>query len=211
MQARICLIDDEEGIRDSLEALFGSRRLRVTSFSDGARFLSIWNTSELREVPAVFLMDVRMPGMSGLEVFREMKSQGVPAHNAVIFLTGHGDVPLAVEAIKGGALEFLEKPFSDNSLVDRVIAGMRHVERIFEEAERMPRSDSLLTPREKQIADLIVRGLTNRDIGSELNVGVRTVEVHRARIFEKLGVRNAVELVPIILRQKYGGTAGRSA
>jgi two-component system response regulator DctR len=156
-------------------------------------------------------MDVRMPGMSGLEVFREMKSQGVPAHNAVIFLTGHGDVPLAVEAIKGGALEFLEKPFSDNSLVDRVIAGMRHVERIFEEAERMPRSDSLLTPREKQIADLIVRGLTNRDIGSELNVGVRTVEVHRARIFEKLGVRNAVELVPIILRQKYGGTAGRSA
>jgi len=202
MEARVCLIDDEEGIRDSLEALFGSRRLRLATFSDGARFLSIWNTSELREVPAVFVMDVRMPGMSGLEVFREMKSQGMPAHNGVIFLTGHGDVPLAVEAIKGGALEFIEKPFSDNSLVDRVIAGMRHVERVFEEFERLPRSDSLLTPRERQVADLIVRGLTNRDIGSELNVGVRTVEVHRARIFEKLGVRNAVELVPVILRQK---------
>ncbi len=111
MEARICLVDDDESIRDSLEALFRSRRLRISVFADPLRFLSIWMTSELREVPATFVLDVRMPGMSGMDLFRKLKGLGLPAHNAVIFLTGHGDVPQAVEAMKNGAFDFVEKPF----------------------------------------------------------------------------------------------------
>ena len=204
MEARICLIDDDDSIRDSLEALFRSRRLRVSCFADAARFLSVWKTSELREVPATFIMDVRMPGMSGLEVFRDMREHGMPAHNAIVFLTGHGDIPLAVEAMKFGATDFLEKPFSDNSFVDRVIACMRHVESVFEQSSKALRLQSQLSLRERQIAEMIVEGLTNREIGERLVISMRTVEVHRSRIFEKMGVKNAIELVPVVR----GGYAG---
>lgn len=196
MKARLCVVDDDESIRDSLYALFCSRKLRTSTFDDAARFLSIWTTSELREVPAVFVFDIRMPGLSGLELFGRMKAAGLPSHNAVIFLTGVGDVPLAVEAIKGGAADFLEKPFSDNAFVDKVIAAMDQVETLHAEAEaKAAQSKPLpLTERERTIAERIVQGHTNRRIGDELAISMRTVEVHRARIFEKLHVRNAVEL-----------------
>ena len=195
MESRICLIDDDESIRDSLEALFRSRRLRVSVYADPVRFLSIWKTSELREVPATFVLDVRMPVLSGLEVFRQMRSHGLPDHNAVLFLTGHGDIPLAVEAIKNGATDFLEKPFSDNSLVDRVILSMRCVEAVFAESSRVFARRQQLSSRELQIAELIVKGSTNKDIAEKLSISVRTVEVHRAHVFEKLNVKNAIELV----------------
>ena len=197
MEARICLIDDDESIRDSLEALFRSRRLRVSVYADPVRFLSIWKTSELREVPATLVLDVRMPVMSGLEVFQQMRSHGLPAHNEVLFLTGHGDIPLAVEAIKNGAMDFLEKPFSDNSLVDRVIVSMRRVEAVFAESSRLVALREQLSSREQQIAELIVNGSTNREIAEKLAISVRTVEVHRAHIFDKLNAKNAIDLVTI--------------
>lgn len=197
METRICLIDDDDSIRDSLEALFRSRRLQVSVYADPVRFLSIWKTSELREVPATVVLDVRMPVMSGLEVFRQMRSHGLPEHNAVLFLTGHGDIPLAVEAMKNGAADFLEKPFSDNSLVDRVIMSMRRVEAVFAHSSRLLGLREQLSLREQQIAELIAHGSTNRDIAEKLAISVRTVEVHRAHIFEKLNVKNAIELVTV--------------
>lgn len=201
MKTRLCVVDDDESIRDSLYALFCSRNLRTSLYDDPVRLLSIWTTSELREVPAVFVVDIRMPGLSGIELFEQMKARGLPAWNAVIFLTGHGDVPLAVDAIKGGAFDFLEKPFSDNSFVDRVIAAMHAVELAFDAAQARAapaRHDRQLTVREREICGLIVRGFTNRGIGEQLGISTRTVEVHRARIFEKLGVRNAIELALLL-------------
>jgi two-component system response regulator DctR len=197
VETRICLIDDDESIRDSLEALFRSRRLQVSVYADPVRFLSIWKTSELREIPATVVLDVRMPVMSGLEVFQQMRSHGLPEHNAVLFLTGHGDIPLAVEAMKNGAADFLEKPFSDNSLVDRVIMSMRRVEAVFAHSSRLLGLREQLSLREQQIAELIAHGSTNRDIAEKLAISVRTVEVHRAHIFEKLNVKNAIELVTV--------------
>lgn len=197
MKTRLCVVDDDDSIRDSLYALFCSRNLRTSLYDDPVQLLSIWMTSELRELPVVFVVDIRMPGMSGVEFFERMKLHGLPRWNAVIFLTGHGDVPLAVEAIKGGAFDFFEKPFSDNAFVDRVIAAMRQVERAFDaaQARAVPKQlYELLTTREREISSLIIRGLTNRGIGLQLHVSTRTVEVHRSRIFEKLGVRNAIEL-----------------
>jgi two-component system response regulator DctR len=195
VEARVCLIDDDESIRDSLDALFRSRRLRVSVYADPVRFLSIWKSSELREVPAAIVLDIRMPVLSGLEVFEQMRSYGLPDHNSVLFLTGHGDIPLAVEAIRNGAADFLEKPFSDNSLVDRVIKSMRHVEALFAESSKVLRLTEQLSLRERHIAQLIVNGSTNRDIAAQLAISVRTVEVHRSHIFEKLGIKNAIELV----------------
>ncbi|HEX7636923.1 MAG TPA: response regulator [Burkholderiaceae bacterium] len=198
-KTRLCVVDDDESIRDSLYALFCSRNLRTTLYADPARFLSIWTTSELREVPAVFVVDIRMPGLSGIELFAAMKEHGLPTWNAVIFLTGHGDVPLAVEAIKGGAFDFLEKPFSDNGFVDRVVAAMGEVEAAHAAAQARPAPQhDALTPRERAIAELIVAGETNRAIGERLHISTRTVEVHRARVFDKLGVRNAIELALLL-------------
>lgn len=191
---RICLVDDDEDIRDALEALFRSRRLHVSVFGDPERFLSIWKTSELREVPATFVLDVAMPGLTGIELFRRMREHGLPPHNTVLFLTGHGDIPLAVEAMKQGAFDFIEKPFSDNSLVDRVIEGCRLAEQAFDSHARLQQYETALTAREREVADLLVQGLTNKAIAARLDAAVRTVEGHRARIFEKLDVRNAVEL-----------------
>ena len=201
MKTRLCVVDDDDSIRDSLYALFCSRNLRTSLYDDPVRLLSIWMTSELREVPVVFVVDIRMPGLSGIELFEQMKMRGLPDWNAVIFLTGHGDVPLAVEAIKGGAYDFLEKPFSDNAFVDRVISAMRQVEQAFDaaQARSIPEQRDLqLTTREREISDLIVRGLTNRGIGEQLHISTRTVEVHRSRIFEKLCVRNAIELALLL-------------
>ena len=201
MKTRLCVVDDDDSIRDSLYALFCSRNLRTSLYDDPVRLLSIWMTSELREVPVVFVVDIRMPGLSGIELFEQMKIRGLPDWNAVIFLTGHGDVPLAVEAIKGGAYDFLEKPFSDNAFVDRVISAMRQVEQAFDaaQARSIPEQRDLqLTTREREISDLIVRGLTNRGIGEQLHISTRTVEVHRSRIFEKLCVRNAIELALLL-------------
>jgi two-component system response regulator DctR len=193
-RTRICLVDDDECILDSLEALFKSRRLRVSVFSDPARFLSIWQSSELREVPATFVIDIAMPGLSGIELFARMRAQGLPAHNAVIFLTGHGDIPQAVEAMRHGAFDFIEKPFSDNSLVDRVLESAAVVERAYGRHEVQARLASELSEREREVAQLVAQGLTNREIAARLAAGVRTVEAHRSRVFEKFGVRNAVSL-----------------
>ena len=199
MESRICLVDDDESIRDALGSLFRSRRLKLTTYADPERFLSTWLHSDLREVPAALILDVRMPRLSGVELFAQMKQHGLPPNNAVLFLTGHGEIPLAVEAIKGGAYDFLEKPFSDNSLVDRVLQALAHAEALLGSGEtRMAQAFAALTPRQREIAERIVAGKTNRMIAAELFISVRTVEVHRAQLFDRLDIHSALELVPFL-------------
>jgi two-component system response regulator DctR len=198
--ARLYLVDDDEFIRDSLGALFRSRNVSSEGHADPRHFLASWRTGGLKDGPAVFLLDMRMPGMSGFELFEQLKKLRLPAHNLVIFLTAHGEISMAVEAIKAGAYDFLEKPFSDNRLVDKVVAGMRHAETVFasEERERLQANGEALTVRELEIAERIVAGKTNKIIAEELFISVRTVEVHRAKLFYKLNIKSAVELVPLL-------------
>ncbi|ALK08283.1 response regulator transcription factor [Blastochloris viridis] len=190
-RARVFVVDDDAAIRDSLVWLFRSRGLLALSFSSGEAFLDTWRP----DLDGCIVADIRMEGIGGLELFDRLKQQG--SRLPVVFLTGHGDVPMAVSALKRGARDFIEKPFNDNDLVDIVIAVLdeQAVLRAAEQQslERDHRLDRL-TARERQVLDLLLEGRLNKQIADELGVSMRTVEVHRARVFEKMGVRNAVEL-----------------
>lgn len=200
VKCRLCIVDDEESIRDSLIALFRSRNVVAETYQDARHFLGAWRAEDMKDSPCLFLFDVRMPGMSGFELFEHLKKLGMSNHNLVVFLTAHGEIAMAVEAIKAGAYDFLEKPFSDNRLVDKVVAGMQHAIELFSRTnlERQQSGGEALTVREREIAEKIVAGKTNKVIADELFISVRTVEVHRARLFAKLNIKNAVELVPLI-------------
>ncbi|WDD90631.1 response regulator (plasmid) [Burkholderia sp. FERM BP-3421] len=202
------LIDDDAIIRDALGALFRSRGLAVRGFADAALFLDSWRDEGLAAAPACLLIDVRMPGMSGFELFAQLRDAGLGAHHAVVFLTGHGDIPMAVDALRAGAYDFLEKPFSDNRLVDRVVAGLEYAQAQAGPPETTPDQRlASLTPRERAIAGQIVAGRTNREIADALGISVRTVEVHRARVFEKLDVKNAVGLAQLSARETPASSA----
>ncbi|MBV2181367.1 MAG: response regulator [Castellaniella sp.] len=193
----VYLVDDDEIIRDALGALFRSRGLALQVFADGPAFLAAWGGRSLARLPACLLIDVRMPGMSGLELLAKLKEGGLAAHHAVIFLTGHGDIPMAVEALKSGAYDFLEKPFSDNKLVDRVLESLDYVDGAAAASSESRDLSTRLTPREYAIAERIVAGQTNKQIGDALFISVRTVEVHRARIFAKLEIKSAIGLAQL--------------
>jgi len=193
----IYLVDDDEVVRDALDALFRSRGLALRSYGSAEPLLQAWREEGAAARPACLLLDVRMPGMSGLELFEALKARGLAAHHAVIFLTGHGDIPMAVEALRSGAYHFLEKPFSGNELVDRVLESLAYVDQVALGQPGAAPALAALTPRERAIAEQIVAGRTNREIGEALNISVRTVEVHRARIFAKLEVKSAVGLAQL--------------
>ncbi len=193
----VYLVDDDEIIRDALGALFRSRGLALQVFADGPAFLAAWGGRSLARLPACLLIDMRMPGMSGLELLAKLKEGGLAAHHVVIFLTGHGDIPMAVEALKSGAYDFLEKPFSDNKLVDRVLESLDYVDGAAAASSESRDLSTRLTPREYAIAERIVAGQTNKQIGDALFISVRTVEVHRARIFAKLEIKSAIGLAQL--------------
>jgi two-component system response regulator DctR len=201
----VYLVDDEAVVRDALAWLLRSRRLLSEGFAHAEAFeahlasrdlAAGWPTS-----PACLLLDVRMPGTSGLVLFERLVERGLIEALPVIFLTGHGDVPTAVAAVKRGAFDFVEKPFSDNALVDRVqqaldtsaqAIGRRRMR------QQLKRSLSELTEREREVMERVIGGLANKLIADELDISVRTVEVHRARVFEKMNVRSAVELANLL-------------
>jgi two-component system response regulator DctR len=194
----VYLVDDEAAVRDALGFLLGSRGLTVRTFADGAALLAEVDAAP-RPMAGVFLLDVRMEPMSGLRVFDELASRRL--RNPVLFLSGHGDIPMAVEALKNGAFDFLEKPYSDNALADRieqalaVDSAMRQTNARTE--ERSARLASL-TEREHEVMQRVAAGKLNKVIADELNVSVRTVEVHRARVYAKLGVRSAAEVATLL-------------
>jgi two-component system response regulator DctR len=199
----VYIVDDEDVVRDALAWLLRSRRLLSEGFASAEAFeAAAEQRAEARagdwpEAPACVLLDVRMPGLSGLALFERLIERGWLASLPVIFLTGHGDVPTAVAAVKRGAFDFVEKPFSNNALVDRVEqALLASAQALTQRRRRHNVAQRLadLTERERDVMQRVVTGRPNKLIADELNISVRTVEVHRARIFEKMGVKSAVEL-----------------
>jgi two-component system response regulator DctR len=185
------LIDDDDAIRDALAWLLRSRGIESRAWASAEVFLADYHEA----MRGCMVLDIRMPGMGGPELFDRVRERGcrLPA----IFLTGHGDVPLAVQAIKKGAFDFIEKPFNDNELVDRVLAAIAldaEQQRQHADADHTAACLTALSTREREVMELILAGKYNKVIADELGIAMRTVEVHRARIFEKMGVRSAVEL-----------------
>jgi len=192
--ALVYLVDDEDAVRDALTFLLGSRGLSVRSFASGPQLLAALDEQDTPP-QGVFLLDVRMEPMSGTRLHDELLARSL--HNPVLFLTGHGDIPMVVAALKKGAFDFLEKPYSDNALVDRIEQALAVARAMQAEgsrsSERQARLGSL-TEREREVMQRVAAGKLNKVIADELHVSVRTVEVHRARVFAKLGVRSAAEL-----------------
>jgi two-component system, LuxR family, response regulator DctR len=203
----VYLVDDEEVVRDALAWLLRSRRLLSESFGSAEAFEALLDERPAAaqaawpSAPSCLLLDVRMPGMSGLALFDRLNERGLLAALPVIFLTGHGDVPTAVGAVKRGAFDFVEKPFSDNALVDRIEQALQKSEAaIRQRLERAGRARRLaeLTERERDVMRLVIEGRPNKLIADALDISVRTVEVHRARVFEKMDVKSAVELANML-------------
>jgi two-component system response regulator DctR len=195
--ATVYIVDDDASVRDALAWLLRSRRLASESFESAEAFDErIANVSRLRE-PSCVLLDVRMAGLSGLAMFEKLIGYGLLPTLPVIFLTGHADVPTAVDAVKRGAFDFCEKPFSDNALVDRIVQALaQSAAGIALQSQSTSLLAQLqgLTDRERDVLMLVIDGLPNKLVADKLEISVRTVEVHRARVFDKMGVRSAVEL-----------------
>ncbi len=199
----VYLVDDEDVVRDALAWLLRSRRLLSEGFASADAF-EAWLGAQtgpgrpaFPAAPACLVLDVRMPGTSGLVLFERLAERGLLALLPVIFLTGHGDVPTAVAAVKRGAFDFVEKPFSNNALVDRVEAALAASAQALQARaaqDTLRRALAELTEREREVMRLVVEGRPNKLIADELDISVRTVEVHRARVFDKMDVKSAVEL-----------------
>ena len=192
----IYIVDDDAGVRDALAWLLRSRRHLHEAYANAEDFWAQIQIAAPRQACCV-LLDVRMPGMSGLALFEKLLALPWRATLPVIFLTGHADVPTAVDAVKRGAFDFCEKPFSDNALVDRIeLALAQSAEALanLQGIEQVHRRISELTERERDVMRLVTQGLPNKLIADQLQISVRTVEVHRARVFDKMGVKSAVEL-----------------
>ena len=199
--ATVYIVDDDASVREALAWLLRSRRLLSESFESAEAFEAAMATRAAQRQPSCLLLDVRMPGMSGLALFDRLIERGLLQALPVIFLTGHGDVPTAVAAVKRGAFDFVEKPFSNNALVDRVEEALRRSAAALAVRRDQARRDQLLadlTERERDVMRLVVEGRPNKLIADALGISVRTVEVHRARVFEKMGVKSAVELANLL-------------
>ncbi len=195
------IVDDDAGVRDALSWLLRSRRLMSETYDSAEAFDARLQRGLEPAQPACLLLDVRMPGMSGLALFDKLVASGQHAGLPVIFLTGHADVPTAVDAVKRGAFDFYEKPFSDNALVDRIeqalaLSAQALTERRSSTELRGRLND--LTERERDVMRLVVEGLPNKLIADQLDISVRTVEVHRSRVFDKMEVKSAVELANLL-------------
>jgi two-component system response regulator DctR len=198
----VFVVDDEEVVRDALSWLLRSRRLLPRAYASADEFWAAIEKNDVRtDSPGCLLLDMRMPGMNGMALFERLIERRWTSLLPVIFLTGHADVATAVMAVKRGAFDFVEKPFSDNALVDRVVEALGRsaaaLERLRErDALRKHLSD--LTERELEVMRLVTAGRANKQIADELDISVRTVEVHRARVFDKMDVKSAVELANLL-------------
>jgi len=194
--ATVYLVDDDEAVRSALRLLLKSAGYVTASFDSAQEYLSCYST----EQPGCLVLDVRMPGMSGLELQQELNRRG--AIIPVIFISGHGDIPMAVEAIHAGAFDFLQKPFKDQELLDRVAKALatdallraQHIE-----AASVQELLATLTPREHEVLGMVVAGKPNKIMAADLNLSQRTVEVHRARVMEKMHVRSLAQLVRMMM------------
>ena len=195
----IYVVDDDEAVRDSLTLLLKAVGLKGQAFSSAAEFLHNYDP----EQHGCLVTDIRMPGMSGLDMQDELNKRGAPI--PLIFITGHGDVPMAVDAMKSGALDFIEKPFRDQELLDRVHQALTwDKERRTKNLKILAIRERLatLTPRETEVMERVTQGQANKVIAMDLEVSQRTVEIHRARVMEKMGVRSVAKLVLAVAAAK---------
>jgi two-component system response regulator FixJ len=195
----VFIVDDDAAVRDSLGLLLRSVGLIHESHSSASDFLETYDPAR----PGCLVLDVRMPGMSGLELQEELQKR----HSTlpIIFLTAHGDVPMAVAAVKAGAVDFVQKPFRDQDLIDKIHHAINQDSRIREKlADRrkiLSRIDSL-TPREREVMDMVVDGKANKVIAIDLGLSQRTVEIHRARVMRKMNADSVSQLVQMVMRAR---------
>jgi len=195
-QPMVFVVDDDEAVRSALKLLLKSVGLTATALPTAQQFLATYDPLQ----PGCLVLDVRMPGMSGLELQEHLNLKG--AVIPVIFITGHGDVPMAVEAMQQGAFDFLQKPFRDQDLIDRIQKALakdkQNRAELGERSRNRERFESL-TPREREVLALVASGKPNKVMAGDLGLSQRTVEIHRARVMEKMGVSSLAQLVRIVM------------
>ena len=197
----VYLVDDDSEVRQALAWLLRSRHLNSESFDSAEAFDAHVSSGFSVRAPSCVLLDVRMAGLSGLGMFDKLIGYGLLPWLPVIFLTGHADVATAVAAVKRGAFDFCEKPFGGNLLVDRIEQALAQSANALAHTRasgNLQARLSSLTEREKAVLLLVVQGVANKLVADQLDISVRTVEVHRARVFDKMGVKSAVELVNLM-------------
>jgi FixJ family two-component response regulator len=206
--AIVFVVDDDSSIREAIKSLLSLAGLRVETFASAHEFLR----NERPDLPGCVVLDVELPGLSGLDLQRELAAHGVKL--PIIFITGYGDIPMSVRAMKAGAMEFLTKPFRDQDLLDAIQqalerdrAARRHSKEI---AELRKRFDAL-TSREREVMSLVVAGWLNKQIGFELKISEITVKIHRGRVMEKMGAPSLAELVRMTERLELPTAKGQSA
>lgn len=189
----IYIVDDDPAIRDALSVVFSLEGFDVETFDDGEAFVD----SPQAKNPACILLDVNMPGRSGIDVLKQLNAVRYPA--PIFVISGHGDISTAVEAMRHGAYDYIEKPFTAAKVIERINTGLSDMGK--ENSDPLEGFDGadLLTNREKEVLREVTGGASNKEVGETLGISSRTVEVHRARIMEKLGARNAADLVRIVL------------
>ena len=211
--ACVFIVDDDAAVREALAWLLRSRRLHSESFDSAEAFAAALQARAPLRHSACLLLDIRMGTLSGPALFEQLRAQGVLATLPVIFLTGHADVRTAVEAVQRGAFDFYEKPFSDNALVDRVEQALQAsgTQLAAQRAQAaLAARLTELTERERDVMQLVAQGLPNKLIADQLGISVRTVEVHRARVFDKMQVKSAVELANVLRQEGGDQPRGRS-
>ncbi|MEY3713293.1 MAG: hypothetical protein RL321_913 [Pseudomonadota bacterium] len=194
--ATVHVVDDDDAVRSSLRLLLKSFGLPTIAYASAQEFLGAWDSDQ----PGCLVLDVRMPGMSGIELQAELNQRG--AIIPVIFISGHGDIPMAVEAIQHGAFDFLQKPFRDQDLIDRVqraLASDAEHRQVLQQRETLRQRFDSLTPREQEVLQLVTQGKANKVMAGDLGVSQRTVEIHRARVMEKMGAHSLAQLVRMVL------------
>lgn len=189
---RVFVVDDEEDVREAVKLLLSSAGLLAQPYASADAFLADYQPG----TPGCLVLDVRMPGMDGLVAQQTLQERGIEL--PIIFISGHGDIPMAVRAVQEGAMDFLEKPFNDDALLDCVYRALEQDRQNRAEAARRVAVEArlaTLTPREREVMDKLIEGKVNKIIARELDASTRTVEIHRARVLQKMEVGNAAQLV----------------
>jgi FixJ family two-component response regulator len=192
----VFIVDDDEAVCDSLSLLLDSMGLETQVFHSAQAFLAGHDGR-----PGCLLLDVRMPGLSGMDLQKRLSDMGKSL--PIVFISGHGDIPMAVEAMKAGAIDFLQKPFRDQELLDCVQKALASLDQTMAEQQALVQANACfnsLTPREREVLNYLVDGAANKVIAIDLNISPRTVEIHRARVMEKMQVKSLPELVKVVLQ-----------